>query len=363
MHCHYRAPPHLEATAMHPPNPPSPLDAPTPLPSLPNEVLLDIIRLSPPLKAFDFWSTHTSALRSYALVNRQWRGLAQAELFAQVHLRSKQNVNDLVRLFEKEPSLATLCTSLKVLPEAFAVAEIAELVASMKRVKLIWTEYALRVVLWDLLSAPVEYKELESDYHGPGGADIFPRRSFQLSILSSCVEVAWTPLLPPNPRLKYPPFNDLPFAIAPTSRTVRPSSPLTSFHNSTRSASAATTDRPPADGMSALHNEELLHELIVALGPQLTSLQVNLGALKAVQDVFPSLVNLKMLGTPIDLDLDLVELLDPLHRPLVGLYGPTSRRASATKNWRHLAKLFKEHLKADPFPPCLQRLEHVFLHG
>jgi hypothetical protein len=56
-----------------------------PLPFLPNEISLHIIRLSLPESPCSntySWQDNSRSFRDFALVDRTWQSLAQAELFA-----------------------------------------------------------------------------------------------------------------------------------------------------------------------------------------------------------------------------------------------------------------------------------------
>lgn len=87
-----------------------------PLPTLPNETLLHIIRLSIPSPSFDDFTERSASLRSYALVNRNWRSLAQAELFSHPVVRCWDQGRQLehVLLSRRGKGLASFARTLRV---------------------------------------------------------------------------------------------------------------------------------------------------------------------------------------------------------------------------------------------------------
>lgn len=88
-----------------------------------------------------------------------------------MHLTTKKQANGLATAYKSNPSLAHLCTSFKAMSSPFSdpaapYAELAPLVALLKRVNLIWFDCIPGVVLWDLLAAPCKFSSIASHSRG-----------------------------------------------------------------------------------------------------------------------------------------------------------------------------------------------------
>lgn len=70
------------------------------LPTLPPETISHIIKLSLPVKRFGSFRERYRVLRSYSLVDRTWRELAQARLFRHVWLSEERQARGLLASLE-----------------------------------------------------------------------------------------------------------------------------------------------------------------------------------------------------------------------------------------------------------------------
>ncbi|ORY92758.1 hypothetical protein BCR35DRAFT_7717 [Leucosporidium creatinivorum] len=204
----------------------------------------------------------------------------------------------------------------------------------MKRVRLIWLDYIPGVMLWDLLAAPALLTLIlrGGTLHAPPPPSDSSLQPSPIRRLALCN----------NPYIEQPAH--IPPRLFPN------------LHSLSIAYTGARSHRLYLSCSSVC-------KLTSALGPQLTSLRVNLGGLQAVQKALPHLTSLRMLGAPIESEESLLKMLEALPRPLVGLYGSVAKPTRTTDDWHTTAYIFSQLFKADPLPSCFQDLKFLFVHG
>lgn len=125
------------------PSPPSSSPPSPALPTLPPELILNIIRSSlPPTLAYDTFLERSASLRSYALVSRAWRPLAQAELFRDVVVPDGTAANLLLSMLQGEPDLAQIARTIRLgggkRPELLEMGPMARVLRRCTRTEELW---------------------------------------------------------------------------------------------------------------------------------------------------------------------------------------------------------------------------------